>query len=806
MTLRKWAAGIAAFILLALCAAPALATTYYLNGSHPSTGNEASHERYLDGRDNLAGTSSALAWGRLSKANASVKSGDVVMIERCVNANYQGNIDPACQDTVSAVPTDPWVTYIGDINHPEWVPIYRSGGQSITKRRVSVKGVSFKENLDLRAAWDSLNYCNFDGAHLSFQRSRYSFVGNSHATVGTFGSDVEVADSAGCPGFPDGTYAVGNEFNGVHFTQLGWRNEGGTGNNLAIAFSDSSRFLFCTFDMKPGQDIGTSIMFKLGHATAMSFRGCRWNYGPMRSDIGTVLMTMRDSMLNTKFDCDTMIFAPVAHGGTGVDGPNRMQFRFSSDGNLVSGRPLSVKGTTIDSCYFHLWDNPIMFEGDAGMDSVTITRNVFINENSGGFYPYGSVKNNNVIDHNTFIGKVDGLSPNWNGNGYDVGSPLLDWTMADSLTGTLTVTNNIFYGISNTPGQPNVVPVDGYEMAAVLYDMDKIDPSYWSEGGTFDPGYQDGNANRGPHFNHLTSDHNLYSYYALKAGAVDTIGMRSIGFSVPNRNYWYHFVWPGRHPTFRSTSTIAASTTITPGVYRDSVYVPAHTDSIYVAMDTTGYMKFTLPASYYTVRRAVVSQQSGAVSAAVTTTPGAFIKHPYWEHFCPACDDSSTYGSPMFADSAFAPWFDATLHHGSLAVGLGTNGSDAGAIAYTSPPSLGILPRYLWFWDGTGSAVDSSYISFNNDGDHDDLNISGLLATPNGEDGCGTFAFSTDTLSVPAGGTRTVKVTYTPVGSGFGSGGHGGNIVLLEASVTGASDDPSHPTFTVPVSINRRQD
>jgi hypothetical protein len=682
MTLRKWAAGIAAFVLLTVLASPSVATTYYVNGSAPERRGLTLAER-----DARAGTSSETAWGTLAKANATVKSGDVVIIERSVGANYTSNIDPACQDTASG-----WVTYIGALDHPEYATIAVAGGATLTKPYTSIKGVTFTPTTTfaLESAWDSLQYCVFDGESFTFSKARYTYVGDSHVNGGWFTSTTDLG--YGSPGFAVGG-AVGNTFNSVHFTNLlgGPGNTGG--NRFQIARADSIRMLFCVFDVKPGVNVD-GLGFRLALTNHSWFRGCRWNFGaPLDEDL-TVLGTIRDSVENAYFDCDTMIYAETAHGGTGI-AAWPVQFRPCSDG--WEGYYHSVRGVSIDSSYIHMQGVPLYFQG--GMEAFSLTRSVVINENGAAILCNKTVREANTIDHNTLAGRVNAVD---NILGRSASPVVSIFAENGAFTDVLTFTNNIVYSFSgNEAYEPSVW------MSAVRFEP-------YSYDSTFARGGQAGHANK------LHSDFNLYSYYGHPdEQASDTTGVRSIGFE----GEWRHrFSWPGTNATLRAGGTERDTITLVAGVFADTVTVVAGAfadtvsvvagvfeDSVYITLpaylplaDSTFLVAVTrtvktppssgkLPISRTTVtppssgklpvvRTTVTPPTSGKVAASTTVALGGFLPDTLWSiKWCPGCDDSSWYGSPVFLDSTVDA-FDERVGLGSLARGRSSTGGTIGTV------------------------------------------------------------------------------------------------------------------------------
>jgi hypothetical protein len=630
MTLRRWAAGIAAFVLSVVIAPSAIATTYYLNGD---TGNNAN-----------AGTSSALAWKTLAYANSYVSSGDVIRMERYRGGNYQGAFAPACQSS----PTD-WVTYVGDIDHPEWVTVTDG---TIGKRYVSIKGVQFIGDVSMEAAWDSLQYCKFTGGCFllanssSHKASRYSYVGNSTCSAYQLAADGD-APAPTSPGFQV-RGAVGNSFNNVKFTNLYGDSRAASDNKFQFTYSDSCSFTYCTFNVNPWSGCAPSCYFSLKLSKDASFRACRFNFNETNSSL---MFMLRDSVLRATFDCDT--FLQVNSYDTDLS--------LSRDGSCPWG---SVRGTVMDSCYIRMKNSSHGAWFQNWMSNVTFTRNVVINESGPAMTLGKRVIGRNFIDHNTFVGNVEngGMPVAMaevaadNCGGYPCGWQ--DWTV---------VTNNIFYSFPPySHGALNTFT------SAVGYDAATFDSSYY---------------NGGAHSNHLRSDHNLYSYYGLDvSGQPDTVGKKSIGYHVKDlAGTNYFFSWPGKHTVFRYPSTFPDSVTLTPGVFADTVTV--HLVTLTTGIDSTYKVA---------VQRTVVTPpQSGKIAIASAEALGDFIVNVPWTvKWCPGCDDSSTYGSPVFVDST-AAGLDPRLFVGSLARGLASGGGDVGAIASVAMFSFVTLPTVV---------------------------------------------------------------------------------------------------------------
>jgi hypothetical protein len=745
MTLRKWAAGIAAFILLAT-AAPALATTYYVNGSYEGT--SGSFHEILDARDARAGTSSALAWGRISKANSTVKSGDVVIIERAVGANYAENINPACQDTASG-----WVTYVGDIANPEYASFLIAGGATLSKPYVSIKGVMFNSTtyFAMAAARDSIQYCEFRGGSFEFSGSTYSYVGNSHMNCGVFASSVELP-----------TRSVGNTFDSNHFTSLGTKE--GSGSSMCIGRADSCRFLFNTFDTPTAGAVSENSAFKLAYSSGVSFRGNRFNIGEGAYP-GRSIRALRDSVLGASFDCDTVI----------CTGANRGVFWLGYQGNVGDdGNTFPVRGTTIDSCYFN-FVNSYMTVGSEGFDGLTMTHNVIINQ-GGPVMIVGGPKSDVLIDHNTMVGRV-GV----------IGSALFTSIQDAGWEDTLTVTNNIFHALNTVPGD------DG--QAAVYYDATEYDSIYAAGGDE--------------HANLLVSDHNLYSYYGSSARGIhydcdlgyvsedDSIGKRSIkvytgwdgGVGCGDR-----YSWPGKSLEFSSAATLADTVAVTAGVFADTV---------------TFVVKASLPLADSTYKVAVTrtvktAPSSGKLAVATTTTAGTG-RYGEWARWCPSCDDSSKYGSPAFVNSP-ASEFNPALAHGSLAIGIGSDSSDAGALAYTSPPVLLFSPDNAGFINSLRGGSDSVYLVIHNIGDSDSLRVTGL-AVEGLDAAVGSVTLSATSATIGPDRYASVKVKFTP-GSGreFINGRWIYRTSSGDTEITGSTNDPARPILTFPISVTAQEE
>jgi hypothetical protein len=795
MTLRKWAAGIAAFVLLAVLAGPAVATTYYLNGSAPEP-----HGLTLAQRDARSGLSSALAWGTLAHANATVAAGDVVIVERCVGANYQGNFDPACQVLGSETG---WVTYIGALDHPEYATVSVPSGATLTKRYVSIKGVTFTSTTDftMKAAFDSLKYCVFNGGGFDFSFSRYSYVGHSQINGYDFGSNWEEGQH-GCPGWEVGG-AVGNTFDNIRCTNLFGDARSGVDNRFHLTRADSCLVEFSTFDINPYATANPSQWFNIKRTMGLEMRGCRVNFGPPKTSNSSVLFTMRDSVINAHFDVDTMIYAPIAEGGTGTSG-GWVTFRISSAGN--EGNDRTVFGTDIDSCYIHT--DGAGLHAQAGLASVSITRSVIINHLGSCLMSDATVRGKNTIDHNTFAGKV----VSWENVLEREGAAILNLQpIEQGYADTLTVTNNIFYSFMDANPQ---YPANKW-MSAVQYAPFSYDSSFYAGGST----------SHGSHATKLKSDHNLYAFYGFPN---DTTGWRSIGWNGEWENV---FAWPGRNAVAKQAMSYADTVTIQPGSFEDTVTVVAGSfgDTVTITLPDLAHLPLadstfkiavvrtvkTSPSSgklpiVRTVKTAPTSGKTAVVSTAAATT---FVPDTLWQiKWCPACDASSRYGSPMFADSGAN--FSPVLGYASLAHAGGESGSDIGALAYTHPPmlsvrrpmgspgegfifhqSLAASTQYDSVYIYNDSAADSAYIDGNNGG--------GQWTPSTGFDGGGGCNTSYDGYyGLAHGESQKIVVEYQSVaGWDYGLSARPRNdapgLIYLRYLV----GDVFHPVLLIPVHI-----
>jgi hypothetical protein len=814
MTLRKWAAGIAAFVLLAT-AAPALATTYYVNASWLIQGerNVAGTSAYnlrLAARDARAGTSSALCWGTITKANATVASGDVVIIEDNVGGSYMEQPDPACQATASG-----WVTYIGNLGNPKNTTCE---GYYLNKPYTSVKGIQFlcpnASGFQITSSRDSINYCEFSADRFDFTGATYSFVGNSFINTGVFNSSTELP-----------WRSVGNTFNSNTFVGLGTRSENG-GSYLCIGRADSCSFLFNTFDTPSAGAISTASAFKLAYSSGVKFRGNKFTVGEGAIPDLSV-RTLRDSVMNASFDCDTVICTGMNRKifWLGYDGNTTQVFESSTSSVMVdsvdaNGRPVAnpVRGTSIDSCYFDFAAARMIFAKE-GFDNLSITNSVIINRSGPPlFIADQPLKHKNTLDHNTFVGLVE--SEYWPLNGVmDYGAPVMVMNPS-SVEDTLTVTNNIFYGLQSPSGSAVInFALKNNKFAGVEYSPAKFDTTFWNQWarlGHYDSGFT--------HNNLLVSENNLYSYYgSLPASSYeDSIGKRSITFIDADWNRI--FTWPGLASAAHDhTAYSADSINIVPGTFADTVSVVAgvFADSITITLrahaslplaDSTFKVAVvrttvTPPSSgkLRVVRTTSVAPTSGKVPIVLTDGPPDPTRSGQWARWCPGCDSLSIYGSPLFADSSVTS-LNLNLTRYSLARYAGSDSSDIGAIAYTAPPVLFYYPGVWEFSNGPRSSIDSMYLVIRNDGDSDSLRVTGL-AVSGLDSAVGSITLSETTATLGPGLSVSVNVKFTP-GSGrvYENGRWVYRASSGDAVITGATNDPISPTLSLPITVIALED
>ena len=718
-------------LLAAGMASQATATTYYLNSR--------------GGNDGAAGESTT-PWRTLAHANATVSTGDVVMV---LAGTYYGNINPACQSEA----TD-WVTFIGALDDPASIKI--SGG-AISKPYVSVKGVSFVSaagiatNLTLTSNRDSIQHCIVSGS-LEWGASDYCFIGDNHINGTRFGNEACEPRST-CPYECTGTDSVASAvvFNSNHFTNLFSRTTTGAESDLVFVGADSCSFLFNTFDINAPAGVGApSAYLLIKHSSYLEFYGNRWNFNSVgiNSSGCAPLREIRDRVTNTTFKCDTVISRSEVNGHLGLMG-NGVKYGTSDDVGCTVLTPTTYS-IVYDSSYVYMANSGLGLNADAQMNKVTITNNVIINNGGPAFTSTGGVVGRNLINHNTFVGR-----PNQEHPGTFLISGPIGWS------DTTLVTNNIFYAMGQEFPESYIE-----NRAAVQYRLGEFDSTFYD--------------NESTHDNHLISDHNLYSYYgpsAFPAGSVaDTVGKKSIGLWDNTRRI---FAWPGRSSSLRAAESIKDTLTIEPGVFADTVLVHIHP----ILADTSFKIAVT--------RTVKTAPTSGSVVVTSTATAGLFLPNTLWSgQWCPGCDDSSSYGSPAFADSS-AETFNSAITKGSLAIGAGSAGSDIGAIAYVDPPDMEIGPPGEFRIHIESLAADSATLAITNLSEASDLELTAItVAVPS--EGYGACSID-ETLTIAEEGTESLVLTFNPSWTKLAP--------TLFGYITANTNDPMRPKISIPVAI-----
>lgn len=159
-----------AVLALAVAAAPAAATVYYVSPN---------------GSSSNSGTSQASPWS-LSKANGSLLPGDVCIL-------LPGSYATAVQPTVSGTGPTARITFVGSLASPAATQV---AGVAINKAWITVKGVQAASELatDYPARYDSIAYCTGLGGH--FYGVKYSVI--AHCSInGTFSFLQDLAQAMG---------------------------------------------------------------------------------------------------------------------------------------------------------------------------------------------------------------------------------------------------------------------------------------------------------------------------------------------------------------------------------------------------------------------------------------------------------------------------------------------------------------------------------------------------------------------------------------------------------------------------------
>jgi hypothetical protein len=787
----------------------ASATTYYVRPG---------------GGDGQVGTSYNTAWRTIAKANTATLPGDIVRVYESQSSGYAEIPNP---DSAGHSTDDKFITFIGtslDGDPLTSVSIrdrIKLPSGTISTNHLVIKGVTFSGDLDLGGNRDSVLYSTVVGS-LDWSAANYTFFGHNHVNGSAFQGDG-CNPTASAPYFCQivGPYIRGNTFSDNHFTALF---SGGSLNQFTIIGADSCSFLFNTFDIDNWNGDYPTYYFNVKHASRIVLRGNRWNYNKVYAggdnNYYAVGLCFRDSVSYLEMHCDTL------WQNTPEDAP--LRWEFSAEGN---NNPRTVTNLTVDSCTFI--SNGGFAWWESGLVTTSFTYNTVISKASPAFMTTDGAHGPNLISNNTFVGYLSAQNyPSSydsrlsifefmkGGSGYP-GYPR--WSTLGVWSDTTRVQNNIFYAITEfTTGEPYIPGA-----AAVKYYPIDYDSTYYYT--------------RSSHASSLITDHNLYSYYGHTNP--DTVGKVSISW---HDGDYTRYTWPGTHASLHGlgadsdslnlvAGVFADTVTVTAGVFADTVSIVAGAfeDSITVTLpaylplaDSTFKIAVVrtvktppsdgkLPVMITTVtppssgklpivRTEKTPPSSGIIPLTITYTPGAFLPNTPWsEIWCPGCDDSSRYGSPLFLDSTRVT-FNPGLSRYSLARYGGKDSVDIGAIIYTSLPMLEVIAMNLGFEAFSTSGNDSAFFECYNRGEADSLRITGVVIVDPDAEANGEFSFSATSGNIGPDRSLGFRVNYDPYPQAEPLGRYR-YTVITSVYLLFSTNDPLNPTFQVPIKITIKE-
>lgn len=386
---RPW---LPVLLLAATLPSSAHATTYYLS----PTGNDAN-----------AGTSQSAPWKSVTKANATLRAGDVCVL---LPGAYTQSINPANSGTSAAR-----ITYLGSLGNPAAAIV---PSISIQRAYVTVKGVTSTGSLDLgytnetsAARYDSVAWCVVRG--VGFAGAKYCMVARNQINGSvSFLLDRQLTLS---PAISNSEYDTlrGNRIDVGVITSKGFILRGYTqkclidSNQIAGTFSGTNgdvqgRYLYNTYNNV--------------------FRDNRWTFEALNAYASGpwVAFALRDSSHHILFERDTMLCG-VSSG-------------YSIGGRLVNSGNAAWVGRATDNrwvgCFYkttsYIWTQ------DA-FNNSTIEECTFASRDSWGLWTLGAMRGC-TIRHNTFF----------SGRGHAVR------VEGDIRPGGNTISSNIFYSDSVT--------------------------------------------------------------------------------------------------------------------------------------------------------------------------------------------------------------------------------------------------------------------------------------------------------------------------------------------------------------------
>jgi hypothetical protein len=395
----RLAAGIlaAAVALLGggLLAAPAWAVIYYVSPA----GNDAN-----------TGLSPTAAWATIGKANSTLRAGDEV---RIANGTYSQFPQPAVSGTSYANR----ITYVGNINSPQSVVINGSG--TMSRSYVTIKGMRVSVSLGTSSYADSIAWCILPSGFNMLAPSKcvvtYCTIGN------TTGQCLFYAEANGT--------GIAKEDTLTHNTMF----LGNVDNTSVSAVFDMKAAWRCvlannriTINLASNCDDHHARIIALMYEC--TFRDNRWDIIQNCAISGWGTLIIRDSTQRNLFLRDSTI---VTGNGLAV------RYLMSSSGTWWA----TCTNNRFEECYVHFKNtNGGTIEFQGGMISDTLSRCVFITRGPHANQLINWQSGQSVIDHCTFVG------PSGNGVLYTDRGGQPNWT------GTLKVTNNIFYATDASGG------------------------------------------------------------------------------------------------------------------------------------------------------------------------------------------------------------------------------------------------------------------------------------------------------------------------------------------------------------------
>lgn len=412
-----------ASVLAALLLAPAAASaaTYYLSPT---------------GSDSNTGTSSGSAWASLSKANSTVRAGDVVLI---ADGTYSGFPNPSVDGTANAR-----ITYVGDLATPANV---RASGGTLNRSYVTIKGIRFSGGVGLGpngsavARNDSVAWCEMSSFGLNGAK-HCMIYGNTITNTGGYALSFLSSNGDQVPtGFANPEYDTLRR-NVITIARIPQDSRG-------MMFT--SRTKFCVIDsntvsgtFNASAAAGRSYLFRFRHSFYNRIADNSFSVSAENKPSGQdwAMYCLRDSVHHMQFVRNRYV----------TSGSYPIEIFMSQSGDDTWQD--DVKQNSWDGCFWNI-QTPAAgsypgLNWQDGMSSDTLRYCVIKADQGPAAYielmrtanvPSGEAMN--VIDHCTFYGRAASNE-----------SPLqLSLTSGDWPSGIgFKITNNIFYTNSTTSG------------------------------------------------------------------------------------------------------------------------------------------------------------------------------------------------------------------------------------------------------------------------------------------------------------------------------------------------------------------